>query len=64
MDEEIKKEQRVLYRCNHRLHGLEVLTRDGTLLRTNWLDAREVKDPSNVSMVAEDVSREIKYLLS
>lgn len=54
MDEEIKKEQRVLYRCNHRLHGLEILTRDGTLLRTNWLDAREGNDPSNVAIVAED----------
>ena len=54
MDKEIKKEQRVLYHCNHHLHGLEVLTRDGMLLRTNWLDAREGKDPSNVPIVAED----------
>ena len=54
MDEEIKEEQRMLYRCNHRLHGLEVLTRDGTLLRTNWLDAREAKDPYKVQMVAEN----------
>ena len=53
MDEDIKQEQRVLYRCNQRLHGLEVLTHDATLLRTNWLDAREGKGPSQFQMEGE-----------
>ena len=48
VDEEIKEQQRVLYRCNQHLHGLEILTHDHTYLRTSWLIAHEDQDPSKV----------------